>query len=195
VLELVERVPFDQVENSRNGVSSEGFVAIWSIEESNEDRRLTHDEDWDAPHVVRAGISGVLVADRRQRSTRVDFGENGFGIDSASSQDDRQRLSVTKVAVASVPKFVESVVQLDERVRLVVAHGDSDLQSEKPGIGFGGVPHIGHAGFDVGLSETEGDEGDIPICSTPQSMNDVVMCDASVRASVIPRDGKGSSHL
>lgn len=85
MLELVEGVPFDQVEDSRNGVLGEGFVTVRSVEKSNEDSGLTHDENRDAPNMVRAGISGVFVADRRQRSTRVDFSKNELGIDSTSS--------------------------------------------------------------------------------------------------------------
>ena len=69
MLELVEGVPLDEVEDSRNGVLGEGFITVRSVEKSDEDRRITHDEDRNTPYLMRASILGVFVADRCQRST------------------------------------------------------------------------------------------------------------------------------
>ena len=102
---------------------------------------------------------------------------------------------VAQVAVARVSEFEESVVQFDERVRLVVAHGNSDLQCEESRIGFRCFPDVGHARLDMRLSETERNESDVPVRSSSQSVNDVIVGDASVGASIVPGNGKGSCHL
>ena len=88
VLELVEDVPSDQVENALDRVCGKRFVSLGSIEESDEHGGFSDDEDRHPPHLVRSGVPSVLIANRRERPSRVDFGHHRIRVDSTAAQHD-----------------------------------------------------------------------------------------------------------
>lgn len=195
VLELVENFPLDQVEDAFDSVLGERFVAFGSIEQTDEDSRVSDDEHWYTPYLMRAGTASVLVTDRLERTARVDLGEDCERIDGARAQDRGKCFPISEVSTSSMAEFVQSVMDVDECMWLMIPHCDTDLKGQQARITLGSIPDIGHALLDMGLPEAEGDERDVPVGSGPQTVNDMVVGDTTVRAAIVPCQGEGSCHV
>ena len=69
-----------------------------------------------------------------------------------------------------------------------------DLQGDDAGVLLGLLPHRRLALLDVGLTERERQERDVPVGAGPQAGHDVVVDDAGARAAVVEGQAELSGH-
>ena len=106
---------------------------------------------------------GVLLLDRGQRASGVDLGPHGVDVGAGGGEHRRQIGAVLDLAGGGVAVLEQRVVDVEEHVRLRVAHGDRRLQGEQAAVRLGALPDRRLTLGDVGLAEGERQERDVPV--------------------------------
>ena len=154
----------DVVEHALDGGDRPSAPSLGDGEEADEHRGVADDERRHAPHRVRVDVRRVLLLDRRQRAAGVDLGPHGVDVDPGRRRAPGARsLAVAELAAGRVTVLEQRVVGVEEVLGLGVADGDRRLQGEQAAVALRALPHRRLAFGDVGLTEREGEERDVPV--------------------------------
>ncbi len=107
----------------------------------------------------------------------------------------RERLpddcTVLQVTALVVTRRKQCPVRGGEQIRIFVADDDASPQGEDPGVLLGLLPDGGLSLLHVRLPQREREKGDVPVGTGRETNQNVFMCVAGERATVIPGNREG----